>query len=187
MVAETRMPRIVHPRAFFEPIISGPCARPLWAGGKGVRQLESFEANRVAVRGHAKQVRDALRGLGKRCSLKWVYLQCAPSPDINRLDYYGSFRRWFKAIWMANRAGAEFLFEDFRAFVESLRREAAGEAGGDWYQCLADAEREHSEAIQAALLNHDDESIRKELTEAVAAMRRQLAMLDERTRAARAA
>lgn len=148
--------------------------------------METYEVNRAAVAGHAKAVRLALKQLGmRRCSLQLVYRQCEASAF--RLDWYKCFRRWFEALWLANRGGAEFLFENFRAWFEGLRMDAAGCGAGEWYESLARCEREHSEAVQAAILNHDAALIRRELTEAIAAMREQLALLDVRERRAGAA
>lgn len=146
-----------------------------------------YEANRIAVAGHAKAVAEALRRLGKRCSVRWVNRQCEPSVDVVRPDYYGAFWRWFEALWLAHRPGAEFLFEDFRARVLALRARDDAPAATDWFEQVAVCAREHSEALQAAIRNHDPAAIRRELAESIAAQRRLLATLEARETCARAA
>jgi len=143
------------------------------------------EANRLAVGHHAKAVRLALLRLGmRRCSVRLVRYQCEESPL--RLDWYGLFWRWFKALWRAHRPGAEFLLEDFCSRVEALRLEDDCQAG-DWYEQIAECAREHGEALQAAIQRRDPLAIRRELAESIAAERRLLAMLSEREEAAHAA
>ena len=143
------------------------------------------EANRLALGTHAKAVRLALLRLGmRRCSVRLVRYQCEERPL--RLDWYGLFWRWFKALWLAHRSGAEFLFEDFCSRVESLRRED-GHSSGDWYEQIAECAREHGEALQAAIQRRDPQAIRRELAESIAAERRLLAMLSETRESAQAA
>ena len=143
------------------------------------------EANRLAVGSHAKAVRLALLRLGmRRCSVRLVRYQCEERPL--RLDWYGLFWRWFRALWGAHRDGAEFLYEDFCSRVEALRREETGPAS-DWYEQIATCAREHGEALQAAIQRRDPLAIRRELSESIAAERRLLAMLSEREDEARAA
>jgi hypothetical protein len=142
------------------------------------------EANRLAVGPHAKALRLALLRLGmSRCSERLVRYQCEERPL--RLDWYGLFWRWFRALWAAHRGGAEFLFEDFCSRVEALRREDG--LAGDWYEQIATCAREHGEALQAAIQRRDPPAIRRELSESIAAERRLLVMLAEREEAARAA
>ena len=144
------------------------------------------EANRTAVGPHAKAVRLELLRLGmRRCSERLVRYQCEQSPL--RPDWYGLFWRWFKALWRAHRDGAEFLFEDFCARVEALRREDDSGPAGDWYEQIAECAREHGEALQAAIQRRDPRAIRRELAESIAAERRLLAMLAEQAEEARAA
>ena len=143
------------------------------------------EANRLAVGHHAKSVRLALLRNGmRRCSVRLVHYQCEENPL--RLDWYGLFWRWFKALWRAHRPGAEFLFEDFCSRVEALRR-ADERPAGDWFEQLALCAREQSEALQAAIQRRDPRAIRRELAESIAAERRLLAMLAEQGEAAQAA
>lgn len=143
------------------------------------------EANRLAVGSSAKAVRLALLRLAmRRCSERLVRYQCEERPL--RLDWYGLFWRWFRALWTARRDGAEFLFEDFCARVEALRRED-GRPAGDWYEQIATCAREHGEAIQAAIQRRDSAAIRRELAESIAAERRLLSMLSDREEPAQAA
>jgi hypothetical protein len=142
--------------------------------------METHQVNRLAVGDSAKALREALRSLGKRCSLRWIYYQCQPSQDVRRLDVYGAFWRFFQALWRANRTGAELLFEDFRARVQALRHSTADLCRADWYESLAELEQEHSEALQAAIRNHDLAAIKKEIGEAIAAYRRLLAIVEVR-------
>jgi hypothetical protein len=143
------------------------------------------EANRLAVGSHAKTVRLALLRLGmRRCSVRLVRYQC--EENALRPDWYGLFWRWFKALWRAHRAGAEFLFEDFCSRVEALRREDH-HSPADWYEQIAECAREHGEALQAAIQRRDASAIRRELAESIAAERRLLAMLAETSEAAQAA
>lgn len=53
-------------------------------------------------------------------------------------------------------------------------------SGTGWYEQVAECEREHSEAIRAAILDRDPRLIRKEISEAISALRRQLALLEVR-------
>ncbi|MET0625728.1 MAG: hypothetical protein ABW250_22525 [Pyrinomonadaceae bacterium] len=140
--------------------------------------LTTPEANRLALGDRAKAVREALLCLGmRRCSLRLVHYQAEPRPL--RLDWYGLYWRWLRALHLANPDGADFLFEDLRSRFTALR-------DGDclsracWYEQLAECEREHSEAIRAAILDRDPRLIRKEIAEAISALRRQLALLDAR-------
>ena len=80
---------------------------------------------------------------------------------------------------MANPSGADFLFEDLRSRFTALR-EGSELACACWYEQLAECEREHSEAIRAAILDRDPRLIRKEIAEVISALRRQLALLDAR-------
>ena len=142
------------------------------------------EANRLAVGSHAKSIRLALLRLGmRRCSVRLVRYQCEDRQL--RLDWYGLFWRWFRALWTAHRSGAEFLFEDFCSRVEALRRE--GDHPGDWYEQIATCAREHGEALQAAIQRRDPQAIRRELVESIEAERRLLAMLTEQSEPAQAA
>jgi hypothetical protein len=143
--------------------------------------LETWQANQLAVGDAAKAVCLALSRLGKRCTLRWIYRQCQPTNETSSLDYYGSFWRWFEALWRGNRQGAEFLFEDFRSRVLALR-EGDDLSAADWYAEVALCEGEHSEAIRAAILNRDVSAIKKELSEDIAAKRRLLALVEARAR-----
>jgi hypothetical protein len=143
------------------------------------------EANRLAVGDRAKSIRLALLRLGmRRCSDRLVRYQCEERPL--RLDWYGLFWRWFRALWSAHRTGAEFLYEDFCSRVDALRREG-GHSSGDWYEQIATCAREHGEALQAAIQRRDPLAIRRELIESIAAERRLLSMLSEREETAHAA
>ena len=140
--------------------------------------LTTHEANRLAVADRAKAVREALLRLGmQRCSLRLVHYQAEPRPL--RLDWYGLYWRWLRALRLANPAGADFLFEDLRARYSAL---GDGEqlSRACWYEQVAECEREHSEAIRAAILDRDPRLIRKEIAEAISALRRQLALLEVR-------
>jgi hypothetical protein len=140
--------------------------------------LTTHDANRLALGDRAKAVREALLRLGmRRCSLRLVHYQTEARPL--RLDWYGLYWRWLRALHLANPSGAEFLFEDLRARYSALR-EGDQLARACWYEQLAECEREHSEAIRAAILDRDPRLIRKEISEAISALRRQLALLDAR-------
>ena len=140
--------------------------------------LTTHEANRLALGGRAKAVREALLSLGmRRCSLRLVHYQAEPRPL--RLDWYGLYWRWLRALHLATPLGADFLFEDLRSRFTALR-EGSELARACWYEQLAECEREHSEAIRAAILDRDPRLIRKEISEAISALRRQLALLDAR-------
>lgn len=140
--------------------------------------LPTHEANRLALGAEAKAVREALLHLGmQRCSLRLVHYQAEPRPL--RLDWYGLYWRWLRALHLAHPAGADFLFEDLRSRFTALS-EGDCLARACWYEQLAECEREHSEAIRAAILDRDPLLIRKEIAEAISALRRQLALLDAR-------
>lgn len=132
-----------------------------------------------AIGPEAKGVREALRSLGKRCSLRWIYYQCQPARDVKRLNIYELFWRFFQAIFIARPEGAAFLFEDLRGRYAALRAREELRAA-DWYTQVARCESEHSEAIQAAILDRDDAALRKELPEAIAAYRQLLAIVEAR-------
>jgi hypothetical protein len=136
--------------------------------------VQTHDANRVAVGGHTRRVRDALLRLGmRRCSLRLVQYQFEPDPI--RPSWYCLFWRWFHALWVAHRAGAEFLFEDFLARVEALRG-AERPAPHGWPEQVARVVRECGEAVEASVLARDEARIRKEVTEAIRELRRLLAM-----------
>lgn len=149
--------------------------------------MHTWEVNRTAVGDCAKAVCEALRKLGKRCSVRWVNLQCEAPLDVNRTDYYAAFWRWFEAVFVANRDGAEFLFEDFRARVQAMR-DFEDLATGDWRQQIALCQDEHSHIISAALLEGCTARLKREIKEDIAAKRRLLAMIEaHEERPARAA
>ncbi len=135
-----------------------------------------YEANRIAVGHHAKAVAEALRSLGKRCSVRWVNRQCEESKDVRRTNYYGAFMRWFEALWTAHRPGAESLYEDFCARVEALRL-ADGACEGDPDEQLARVETEHSDIIRERLRSADTRRLIEETQQAIVEKRRYLAML----------
>ena len=140
--------------------------------------LHTHDANRLALGDRAKAVREALLRLGmQRCSLRLVHYQAEARPL--RLDWYGLYWRWLRALHLAHPSGADFLFEDLRARFTALR-EGDCLSGACWYEQVAECEREHSEAIRAAILDRDPRLIRKEIAEAISALRRQLALLDAR-------
>lgn len=138
--------------------------------------MDTAEANRVAVGGFTHAVCRALKSLGmRRCSARLVQYQF--KPEELRLDWYGLFWRWFRALWIARREGAEFLFEDFCSRVASLR-EGSEVLDADYSYQLARCELEHSNVIRAALRGEDPSLIRSGLLESIAASRRLLAVLD---------
>ena len=144
------------------------------------------EANRLAVGPHAKSIRLALLRLGmRRCSERLVRYQCEQNPL--RLDWYGLFWRWLQALWLAHRAGFDFLFEDLCARVAALRDSEAPPPACDWYEQIATCAREHGEALQAAIQRRDPAAIQRELAESIAAERRLLVMLSESDKATQAA
>jgi hypothetical protein len=142
--------------------------------------MQTFEANRVAVGDAAKAVHAALRALGYARSVRWVYRQTEAPRDVAKLDFYGAFWRWYHALWLANRQGADFLIEDLLSRARALR-DFDSLTAADWYEAVADCEGEHSEAVRAAILNRDAAAIKKELSEAITAYRRLLAMVEARS------
>lgn len=150
-------------------------------------QMHTWEVNRIAVGGCAKAVAEALRKLGKVCTTRWVNLQCEAPLDVRRTDYYGAFWRWFEALFVANRDGAEFLHEDLCARVQAMRDFEDLATGCDREQ-LARCNQEHSDIISAALLDGSTAKLKREIMEAIVANRRLLAMIVAReAREARAA
>lgn len=138
--------------------------------------MDLSEANRIAVGGFTHNVCRALKALGmRRCSTRLVQYQF--KPDATRLDWYSAFFRWFLALWMVRREGAEFLFEDFCARVAALREESEV-LDADYAFQLARCEGEHSDVIRAALRGEDSAHIRKEVLESIAANRRLLAVIN---------
>lgn len=75
----------------------------------------------AAIDDKSKSIAEFMRNLGKRCTAVWVHQQGLASQDAKRPNFYGVFLRWFAAIWLANRAGAEYLLADFELFVRQLR------------------------------------------------------------------
>lgn len=146
--------------------------------------LTTVEANALAARGHSASLARALKRLGlKRCSERSVRYQY--EAGARRPSYYCLFWRWFQALWLVNRKGAEFLYEDFTARVEALRAAEASEAPArDWLEQVAACAREHSEAISAALLRRDERAIRSEVADEIRELRVLLALLDRRARKA---
>ena len=138
-----------------------------------------YDANRAAVGSHAKAVRLSLLKLGmRRCSLTLVYRQ--GDPDTDRPSWYCLFIRWFTALWLARREGAELLFEDFLARVAALRDQAEarrGDAPGRLAADLELAEAEHSDIVRARFRGDDLRRLRQEVIEDVAAKRRLVATL----------
>jgi hypothetical protein len=143
--------------------------------------LSTHDANRIAVGHCAKAVRLALLKLGMlRCSLQLVYRQC--EAESLRPSWYCLCVRWFAALFMANREGAEFLFEDFRARFEALRARAAPPPAPGWFDQLARCERAHSEAVCAAL-SGDESAVRARVADDIREKRSLLAALERRPRA----
>lgn len=144
----------------------------------------TLEANGLAARGHAPSLVRALKRLGmRRCSERLVRRQWEAGAGCP--SWYCLFWRWFEALWLAHRKGAELLFEDFCARVAALRRAEEPAVGRDWFEQLAICAREQSEALQEAIRRHDVAAIRRELSESIAAERQLLAMLDRPARAQR--
>ncbi|MDQ1610310.1 MAG: hypothetical protein QOG00_241 [Pyrinomonadaceae bacterium] len=141
--------------------------------------MHTWQVNRIAVGAHAKAVCEAFRKFGKRCSVRWINRQCEASKDVRRTDYYGAFWLWFEAIYVANREGAEFLFEDFRARVQSLR-DLEALAMADVPTQVARCNDEHADVIRAAILGDDSERLEREIAEAIAEKRMLLAMIKAR-------
>jgi hypothetical protein len=139
--------------------------------------LTTVEANAQAARGHSASLARALKRLGmRRCSERSVRYQS--EEGAGRPSWYCCFWRWFQALWLVNRKGAEFLYEDFQARVEALRAAEASEAPArDWLEQVALCAREHSEAIAEAMLRRDERAIRAEVTDEIRELRRLLAML----------
>jgi hypothetical protein len=143
--------------------------------------VQPYEANLTAIGGFAKQIRLALLRLGmRRCSVRLVYRQGEAPIRGQRVDYYSAFWRWFQALWLANRAGAEFLYEDFRARVQALRERDLLQHD-DWTATVARAVDEGADSIREAILDRDPQAIRKELVEDIAIKRRLLAMVEARS------
>lgn len=151
--------------------------------------MHTWQVNRIAVGTSTKAVCEALRKFGKVCSTRWVNLQCEEPTDVRRTNYYEAFVLWFTAIFVVNRAGAEFLFEDFRARVAALC-ELEDLATGDWRTQIARCEGEHSDIIRVAFLNGTAADLKREIAEDIAEKRRLLAIIaaqEAREAAARAA
>ncbi|MCA1615019.1 MAG: hypothetical protein LC795_15480 [Acidobacteria bacterium] len=137
--------------------------------------LSTHDANRAAARGHSAGLARALKRLGmRRCSERLVRYQY--EPGAARPSYYCLYWRWLQALFVANRAGFDFLFEDLCARVAELRGAAAPARG--YFEQVAVCAREHGEALAAAAERRDRDAIRRELTESIAAERELLSMLD---------
>lgn len=144
--------------------------------------MRTDEANKLAIRGHSQAICRALRALGmRRCSDRLVRRQGEEAHL--RLNWYALWWRWFRAVWRANRAGAEFLYEDFAARVEALRA-ADDLSGADLEEQFAACAGEHAELVQAAF-RKDVARIREVVARAIAGHRRLLAILEARERVGR--
>ncbi|HEY0005929.1 MAG TPA: hypothetical protein VGB17_14200 [Pyrinomonadaceae bacterium] len=149
--------------------------------------MQPYEANLIAIGGFAKAIRLALLKLGmRRCSLQLIHRQAeAPIPAV-RLSWYCAFWRWFLALWMAHRQGAEFLFEDFCARVQALRDmddlQSASAA-----ELLAEADGEHGDIVRAAFLNEETDKLMREIAEDIVVKRKLLAFYAARQMSARRA
>jgi hypothetical protein len=138
--------------------------------------MHTFEANKIAVGGHSKAVCLALRRLGmRRCSERLIRYQC--ERNQTRADWYSTFWRWFRALWVAHREGAEFLYEDFQARVATLRG-AEAPPPRSWLEQVARCEQEHSEALRAAILAGDSIALRSEVADVIREYRSLLAMIE---------
>lgn len=134
--------------------------------------LTTIEANALAARGHSAGLTRALKRLGmRRCSERLVRYQYEPAAA--RPSWYCLFWRWFEALWLAHRAGAEFLFEDFCARAAALRDRDEGRRE-DLAELLAAAEGEHSDVVRAALRGDGLDRLHAEIVEDIAAKRRLL-------------
>lgn len=116
----------------------------------------------------------------RRCSVRLVHRQSEAPVEGQTISWYGSFWRWFQALWAANRRGAEFLYEDFCGRVEALRLNDGPPIVADWYAEVASCESQHAEALHAAILNTDVQAIKRKLAQAIAAKRRLMALLEAR-------
>jgi hypothetical protein len=148
--------------------------------------LDTWKVNRLAVGDCAKLLRESLRQLGKKCSLRWIHYQCEPPRDVRRPDPYAIFWRWFQALWMANRTGAEFLLEDFLSRVNALR-DLDSLQSEEERALLACADGEHGDIVKQAFLNPDVDLMMKEIAEDIAVKRRLLAFYAAQQMRARAA
>ena len=138
--------------------------------------LTTHAANGQAARGHSASLARALKGLGMlRCS---EYLVRRQWDDPDRPSWYCLWWRWYEALWLAHREGAEFLFEDFCARVARLRSAAPTVGAEDWHQLVARSAREHGQAIAAAVEMRDEAAVRRGLVESIATTRDLLALLD---------
>jgi hypothetical protein len=141
--------------------------------------MRTYEANALAIKESAKAIREALLHLGmRRCSLRLVHYQ-AEAPTKTRRDWYALFWRWFLAIWIANRPGAEFLLEDFEARVLALR-ERENLSDSNWAQAVARCSDKHAHAIREAILNSDAAAIKKAGAQAITAYRTLLSIVEAR-------
>lgn len=149
--------------------------------------METYEANLNAMGDFAKSVRLNLKKLGmRRCSLALIYRQCKAPVAGQRISWYCAFWRWFQALWMANRPGAEYLLEDFLARVTALR-ELDEFQSEEERALLAAADGEHGDIVRATFLNADVDRIMKEITEDIVIKRRLLAFYAAQQLRARAA
>jgi hypothetical protein len=153
--------------------------------------MHAHEVLKLAVGDHAKGVREALRALGKRVSLRWVYYLTEPPADVRRLNPYGAFLLLFEALWRAHREGAELLFEHFLSFVAALR-DRGGCGDGDLAADLERAEREHSDIVRARFRGDGLDRLHAEIVEDITAKRRLLVTVtrlraEERSRLGRQA
>lgn len=150
--------------------------------------MQTHEANGRAIGDYAKAIRLALLELGmRRCSVSLVYRQAKAPVKSHRLDWYSAFWRWFKALWIAHRQGAEALYEDFCARVEALRL-SEEKLDIDADEQLARCESENSDIIRARMRRDNTRRLIDETEQAIVEQRRYLAILmaiEERERARR--
>ena len=88
------------------------------------------------------------------------------------------FWRWFQALWLAHRKGAESLFEDFCARVEALREAETPRAPREWFAQVASCARAHGEVLAAAAERRDAAAIRRAVSTSIAEQRELILLLD---------
>ena len=141
--------------------------------------METTDANFIAVDGRTQAVARALKRLGMRqCSARLVQYQFKPRPT--RPDWYGAFWRWFRAIWVAHRAGAEFLFEDFCAKVSALRDADLPHAQPPVTAQVEKCQYRNHRFVAAYIRGDGDDSLIREAVEGIVEMRALVRMLTAR-------
>lgn len=83
---------------------------------------ESFVVVKDAIDDSSQKLELALRGLGKKCSARWIAAQGDEPASIKRKNFQEVYKLWIAAFFVSgNLRGAEILLNDLEMFVRLCR------------------------------------------------------------------